>query len=175
MIPKKDCKDRHLYKIRSRNLAFGIYREETGGFIGIRSKFGSEYLFEEYHRDNGAPYGTVTPQAELTDVLPAEISMKMGDSVCHSCDREVGYIPWPEGGSREVAISDNTKIKVTGQWQHIDDKQAPCMKIDPIHKENAALRNWLEDAINRFYKTKIHHPADDPEMGLSAARPTHTS
>lgn len=55
----------HVYAIQSRNLTTGAYNEETGGFNGIRTKFDRRYIFEEYHWDNGPPYGTVHPQADL--------------------------------------------------------------------------------------------------------------
>jgi len=64
-IPLSECKNRYLYRIHSRNLSYGIYNEKTEGFIGIRNKFGDDYLFTEYHYDIGMPYGTVFPKQEL--------------------------------------------------------------------------------------------------------------
>ncbi len=64
-IPMSECKDGYLYRIFSRNLTFGVYREAARGFIGVREKFGNEFLFMEYHYDTGEPYGTVLPQKEL--------------------------------------------------------------------------------------------------------------
>lgn len=64
VIPLAECKKRHVYRIHSRNLKFGVY-DGDGGFIGIREKFGSRYSFTEYHRDTGAPHGTVHPQEDL--------------------------------------------------------------------------------------------------------------
>jgi hypothetical protein len=64
-IPLEECKDGYLYRISSRNLAFGVYRAEAKGFVGIREKFGNEYLFTEFHYDTGAPFGTVFPKKEL--------------------------------------------------------------------------------------------------------------
>lgn len=59
-----------VYRIRSRNLMVGVWRAETKGFIGIRRKFGSEYLFEEYHYDNGPPFGTARVEMALDVVVP---------------------------------------------------------------------------------------------------------
>ena len=39
----------------------GVYREDRKGFVGIREKFGQQFLFMEYHWDNGEPLGTVKP------------------------------------------------------------------------------------------------------------------
>lgn len=57
----------HLYRIRSRNLSYGVY-DGNGGFIGIREKFGALYLFTEYDYDQGAPYGTVRVVEDLGPV-----------------------------------------------------------------------------------------------------------
>ncbi len=65
MIPIEECIQGHLYRIHSRNLDLGVYREDIGGFIGIREKFGDHYLFTEYHSGLGPPYGTVHPQEDL--------------------------------------------------------------------------------------------------------------
>lgn len=64
-IPLEACRHGYLYKIWSRNLTFGVYNEKSKGFIGIREKFGYEYLFTEYHWDVGSPLGTVNPKEEL--------------------------------------------------------------------------------------------------------------
>jgi hypothetical protein len=39
-----------LYRIRSRNLPYGVY-DGFGGFVGIREKFGSLFLDTEYDQD----------------------------------------------------------------------------------------------------------------------------
>jgi len=63
-IPLNECKKGYLYNIVSRNLTFGIY-DGKGGFIGIREKFGSRYLFTEFHWDKDPSCGTVKPIKEL--------------------------------------------------------------------------------------------------------------
>jgi hypothetical protein len=60
MIPIDRCVKGGIYRISSRNLRFGVY-DGKGGFIGVREKFGDRYLFTEFHYDQGAPHGTVTP------------------------------------------------------------------------------------------------------------------
>ena len=54
-----------LYKLNSRNLDYGVYDDAQKGFIGIRTKFGSRYLFTEYHWDTGSPFGTAMPIKEM--------------------------------------------------------------------------------------------------------------
>lgn len=68
MIKLTECKPRHLYKISSRNLIFGVFNAENSGFVGIREKFGDEYLFTEYHWDTGSPFGTVQPTEDLGEI-----------------------------------------------------------------------------------------------------------
>jgi hypothetical protein len=90
-IPKEKCVDRAFYRIRSRNLTYGVYSAETGGFIGLREKFGQIYLFEEYHWDNGPPYGTVTPQEKLDVMLPESflLAEHFPGSWCSICKQEL--------------------------------------------------------------------------------------
>lgn len=65
-IPANQCKIGYLYKISSRNLRYGIFTGgDWGGFIGIRTKFGYQYLFTEYHYDLGGRCGTVFPKIEI--------------------------------------------------------------------------------------------------------------
>jgi hypothetical protein len=67
-IKLEDCKDGYLYKIFSRNLGYGVFNKNDNGFVGIRNKFGSDYLFTEYHWDTGAPFGTVHPKEEICKI-----------------------------------------------------------------------------------------------------------
>lgn len=76
-IKLEDCKERFLYKIFSRNLSYGVY-DGNSGFIGIRNKFGMDYLFTEYHWDTGPPFGTVHPKEEICEV-PKNIQCKEYD------------------------------------------------------------------------------------------------
>jgi hypothetical protein len=69
-IKLSDCKDGYLYKIHARNFSYGVFLHD--GFIGIRNKFGEDYLFMEYHWDFGEPFGTVKPKQELFQ-LPSNI------------------------------------------------------------------------------------------------------
>jgi len=59
-----DCKRGHVYSIRSRNLILGIF-DGSRGFIGIREKLGSEYLFKEFYNSGKNPLGTVIVISEI--------------------------------------------------------------------------------------------------------------
>lgn len=60
-----ECIPGHLYWLRSRNLALGVFKDTDNGFVGVREKFYSLYLFTEYHHDTGPPFGTATPVEDL--------------------------------------------------------------------------------------------------------------
>jgi hypothetical protein len=74
MIPLPECVHGGLYRINSRNLRLGVFRQHSKGFVGIREKFGTHFLFEEYHWDTGEPFGTVCPQEFLEQCPLTELS-----------------------------------------------------------------------------------------------------
>src|SRR5579859_7846431 len=91
-IPLSECVERVVYKIHSRNLILGVFDGQSG-FIGIREKFGYEYLFTEYHWDSSPSFGTVRPYEKLgmLDELcenGAELQLIERDplSYCIECD-----------------------------------------------------------------------------------------
>jgi hypothetical protein len=61
-IPLDECVDHGLYRLLSRNLSYGVFRKDCNGFVGLRNKFGLEYLSVEYHRDIGLPLGSASPK-----------------------------------------------------------------------------------------------------------------
>lgn len=67
-----DMKPNVLYRIRARNAYLGVWIPEKQGFVILRTKFGSQYPFVEYHWDTGSPFGTVIPQEELAD-FPVDV------------------------------------------------------------------------------------------------------
>lgn len=70
-LRKDELVDGAVYRIRCRNADCGVWREGQAGFEIPRRKFGSLYLFVEYHWDNGPPLGTSRPYERLED-LPTE-------------------------------------------------------------------------------------------------------
>jgi hypothetical protein len=63
-IKMEDLKDGCLYKIIARNASYGIWKAETKGFVISRIKFGSNYVFEEYHYDCES-FATAQPIEEI--------------------------------------------------------------------------------------------------------------
>lgn len=66
-IPMNDCNHGYLYKISARNSSIGIWNKYRKVFIIPRFKFGSHYLFEEFHWDCGPPFGTAIALEELME------------------------------------------------------------------------------------------------------------
>lgn len=75
-IPLAECKHRHVYSLRSRNLAVGVFNALSRSFYGIREKFGDLFLFDEYHKEMGPPFGTATPLEEIS-TLPESIPLTL--------------------------------------------------------------------------------------------------
>lgn len=67
-IPLEKCKNGWAYYIHARNGKVGIFEKKEKGFRISRHKFNSNFLFVEYHWDNGEPFGTVKPISELEKV-----------------------------------------------------------------------------------------------------------
>lgn len=138
-IDLADCKHRYLYRLKSRNLLFGVFNESTNGFVGIREKFGDRYLFQEYHWDTGPPFGTVHPVEEL------------------------GFCPYDdlsEGYSREASAEDTKHYKniVVGEryyfknrtlFDWIEAQQKNYQTICP-HPEDARYNDYCYDCGKRL-------------------------
>lgn len=125
-----NLKNRYVYKIKSRNLVVGVYNANLKGFVGIRNKFNSRYLFTEYHYENTA-CGTALPIEELgsiPDHIPLEETLGVS---CLNCNKTLQFI-----------VQD--VITHRGFWEHIN---APsCGDARPCSIENKALF----DALNQY-------------------------
>lgn len=147
MIPKADCLGRRLYRIQSRNLLFGVYKPETGGFLGIRTKFGHRYVFEEYHWENEY-FATVQPFELLSETLPEEIVLdEYLGNVC-SCGTPAEYRKWSEGGERTTTISDDHIMTVPGEWVHL--AETTCKNVRASSMKNEPLFKWLLNIEKKY-------------------------
>ncbi len=63
----ENCIQGGLYEIDARNFSLGVYNKKEQSFIGIRYKFGSEFLDVEFHWDTGVPHGTVKPLRHIEE------------------------------------------------------------------------------------------------------------
>lgn len=70
-IPLGDCQHGNLYFIRARNFWLGVFNTQTNGFVSIREKLGSTFLFTELHYDADPMFGTAQP-LELLEPCPVQ-------------------------------------------------------------------------------------------------------
>lgn len=127
-VPLPECVAGRLYKIMSRNLVLGVFDGKTG-FIGIREKFGHEYLFTEFHWDTGPPFGTVSGVEETGVSLPSEIRLA----------EDLGTIDAATG--RMVAF--DKPVANGGRGWYFTDTDEPSEEIRPVNVSNGALFDWL--------------------------------
>lgn len=134
LIPMDDLVDRGVYAIRSRNLSVGVWDANRKGFIGIREKFGSRYLFMEYHYDYDPHVGTVSQMEFLDTVVPEEIRLVEGRSVCEECEAPTEWVP------------DNPPNWAPGRQTHIDGSPPHLgeTKIKAMYRTNQELFDLLE-------------------------------
>jgi len=132
-IALADCKHGFAYKITSRNLTIGVFNADTRGFVGIREKFGSEYLFTEFHFDTGAPHGTASPFLEI-EKCPIEDLRAAFETVCSVCRQHVAFVRnVPEDGY--------------GEWLHNGTR---CDNGSPYAPQNDALFGYLKNVHERI-------------------------
>jgi hypothetical protein len=111
-----------VYEVRSRNLIAGVYDGEQG-FIGIREKFGDEYLFTEYlSRECGGdkqPFDTVHPFQKIGEAKSNVLAEHYG-LICAHCGKGAWKDPqekwtYPEGNHCAGGCShDDQDIRWTG-------------------------------------------------------------
>lgn len=137
-IPIADCKRRHVYRLHSRNLKFGVFApEKENGFIGIRTKFKSRFLFTEHHWDNGPPHGTARPVEDLGPLDDKKV--RLWDSMpttCGYCGERLEFAQ-PEGG----IVKDGKSFP--GEWRHISGDRS-CSDARPEGHRNSILFQALE-------------------------------
>ena len=146
-IPLEECEGRAIYRLQSRNLIVGVFNEKKNGFIGIRQKFDSRYLFTEYHFDNGPPLGTARPLERLGKLDNEHIRLweSYPGSMCEFCGRPVEY--------RKELYERYQVDRETWPWVHteaVDD----CGEAGPIgYGTYRPLFNILEDHEDELGET----------------------
>ena len=138
-IPESESVVGHVYRLRSRNLSFGVY---VGGrqFIGVRQKFDREYLDAEYHfGEPGDVSGTAVPLEDLgplPDGIVGALYLGTYDSVTGRSIRYERSIPNPNAGCEDAV----------GWWVFADTggvcpKHPGCLAYDV---ENTPLLKFLK-------------------------------
>jgi len=95
--------------------------------IGIREKFGNEFLFEEFHWDTGPPFGTVNPKEEL-GMLPDDIELS----------EDIGTI---DGISRRPVVFEKSRSEGGKGWV---DKETGEPSSRPTSVPNKKLFDYLK-------------------------------
>jgi hypothetical protein len=127
----EECVKGHVYRLIARNFSVGVF-DGRDGFIGIRTKFGSRYLFTEYHYD-AAAFPTARP-LKLLGVVPDSISL----------DISLGTINEPDG--RRVAF-DKPEASGGRGWYYVDDGEH-VDDLCPVNVPNTALFNYIEKIMD---------------------------
>lgn len=93
-IAKADLGERHVYKLVSRNLPYGVWAPDANSFIGIREKFGSRSLFAEVINEPSGN-GTAAAIEDTGVVVPDHIVIEetLG-SVCSVCGAAASFKEW---------------------------------------------------------------------------------
>lgn len=110
-IPITELKDRFIYRLKSRNLIYGVWDADRQGFMGIREKLGSEYLFMEYEYSTSEVCGTAFALQEMFEI-PAEVSL---NSILRKFDKHSGRdviftTPVARGGRGWVYVDDGASL-----------------------------------------------------------------
>lgn len=137
-IPLEELEKGRAYRLKSRNLYAGVWNGKNG-YIGIREKFGSFYLFTEY--DWREPHhGTAWP-LEALDMMPPWIILREGNTLCDCNSMDIFYVRYFEPIFKYHYKTELNEGDVTipGQWVCLD-----CTDPHPAFHNNKALHNWLE-------------------------------
>lgn len=134
-LPRIDeCIKGRVYKLRSRNLSYGIWNGKDG-FVGIRTKFGDRFLDIEFHWDVG--HGTVMDAVDTGIDIPNDISTVMYlDTIDESTKRSVAF---------------DKEVKVGGKGWYFKDTGIRDESIMPVSVRNKKLFDFLDS----FVKDKV--------------------
>lgn len=159
----EDLEAGRVYYIRCRNLFVGVWNPETRGFIGIREKFGSKYLFTEFHYDADPHVGTVNA-AEPMDIHIGDIPLtdwnnqELFDFLL-PLDDEAAARRQREHEQRVLEMrSLEYKPKTEAEARYEEDKA----EIDAWRKQQAGKMPWSEyreEYMRRFAEARRRRDA----------------
>jgi len=122
-----------VYKFRARNFSFGIWNGSSG-FIGLRLKFSSVYLFTEYHADTGGATGTVWAIEDYPGQPQAPEGIPLKESLPTRCLKCQGPVKF------EIDIP----FLRMGSWHHASESDSPAdHRAEPYAPLNKELFLWL--------------------------------
>lgn len=143
-VPAEKLENGRVYKIKSRNLLVGVWNAETGGFIGIREKFGDRYLFTEYlWTDFSGTARAIAPTELTAGTIPLKESL---GSFCQTCDEPVESVwAWNEEKQRDLCTGNRhlepTDCEAEGTYCAYMKMNRPLFDLmDDLDKKLAAER-----------------------------------
>lgn len=152
-IPLEECLHGHTYAIRSRNLTFGVFDASVEGFVGVRTKFGSRYLFTEYHYDTGAPFGTARPLVVVEPCPVADLREYLGSRCSlHGewVERRSGQSEYRVGRFGDVKFTDYHSESGSKVEDGLDEVLVDGADVDRVHLvSNAVLFDYLDAVPER--------------------------
>ena len=131
-LPLADLEAGGIYRIKSRNLAFGVWLPDamngTGGFSGIREKFYYRSLFTEYHHDTGGCFGTAQAIEKVGQFEGELVEHYSGCKVC-----------------REPTDFDADRGETADErWCHVDKSLDADHQAESCYRDNKDMRAVLE-------------------------------
>lgn len=124
-----DLQERRVYRLHCRNLLVGVYNGK--GFVGIRRKFDSRYLFEEYPVTlEGGPFQTVRRAEPLDVTVPDDMPLAEDlGTICCECETPATWTgpPSPAPWACESGCDDVHPVSVANR--------ALFELLDPIDAE----------------------------------------
>ena len=133
-IPVYELAHGAVYRIHARNFSIGMWDQNAKGFIGVREKFGSRFLFTEYHWDIGGSVGTVKP-----------VEMLIDRDFDYTVTADFG--PVCEGHTMEVRYLDHIS-----EWRHVKNGMPfeTCTAPSPYYIQNQKLFEYLEGLSHAY-------------------------
>lgn len=132
-LRKDELVDGAFYRITCRNANVGVWRKDQQGFEIPREKFGSHYLFVEYHWDNGPPFGTSRPWERLEDLPPEAL----GDEGCL-----LRFMMWRNA---EVRFQEHLRRHVgVSAWEPLPEEGSPAWVagMEKLREERRQHQGW---------------------------------
>lgn len=121
-----------VYEVRARNFKIGIYAGDQK-FIGIRTKFGHQYLDIEYLDHTVTSVGAVI--GEIKDI---QLTPFRDETVCKLCQVPVFWTGPP----------------APAPWQHVGGTRLLCDDPFPQIVENTALFDALQKLVSEQGNTE---------------------
>jgi hypothetical protein len=134
-VSKSELLHRRIYRLYSRNLRLGVWdgtaggpgSQYTGGFIGIRTKFGNRFLDMEFHFEDGPPFGTAVAMEDTGVAVPESVPLECFlETLCKNC-----HLPaWWTGPPSPASWKCNGGCKSTSPYSKHNDELFELLEVE---------------------------------------------